>query len=126
MMKKIILVAVLCTVILSPARGDWSYKYWYCPVSWSEAKVYFQIGFKENTDRNSVLYVAGEGSLPDSNEDNTAYLYFEYAHGHLPSSRLPWRSGGDLANIVFDLGLTYSVINIHNITVDEGITHIGN
>jgi hypothetical protein len=126
MKKKIILIAVFCAVLLSPARGFWSYKYWYCPVSWSEAKVYFQVDWTFDPEF-LLIYVAGEGPLPDSNEENTIELPFQYAHGHLPSSRLPWRQrNGDLDKIVFDFGATGHIGDIRIVKVDEGITHIGN
>jgi hypothetical protein len=126
-MKRIILFTVLCTLILSPVRAFWSYKYWYCPVSWSEAMVYFQIGKQEIAGGYAAIYVAGEGPLPDSNENNTITLPFQYAHGHLPSSRLPWRQESDLSRIVYDGGMTYSATgSIFFLRVDEGITRIGN
>jgi hypothetical protein len=128
MNKKLCVFMALCTLILSPARAVWSYKYWYCPVSWSEAKVYFQIGLGEAKGNLSAIYVAGEGPLPDSNEDNTVTLDFQYRYGYLPSSRLPWRKGNsDLSGIVYDFGTTTSTTGtIVSVTVDEGITRIGN
>jgi hypothetical protein len=124
-MKKIILIAVFCAAVFSPARAYWSYKYWYCPVSWSEARVYFQAD--DTVDPEFfILYVGGEGPLPDSNEDNTTTLPFQYALGHLPSSRLPWRKGGDITKIDYGLGYTHTASEIICVEVGEGITHIGN
>ncbi|MDR2691675.1 MAG: leucine-rich repeat protein, partial [Dysgonamonadaceae bacterium] len=126
-MKKIILIAVFCAAVFSPARAYWSYKYWYCPVSWSEAKVYFQ-AYNAVDWEFRPLYVGGEGPLPDSNEDNTTILPFQYALGHLPVSKLPW--GRNIhGNVDVDYGIDgISILgnDFRIVKVDEGITHIGN
>jgi hypothetical protein len=122
MMKKIVLVAVFCAAVLSPVRAcsGWSYKYWYCPVSWSEAKVYFQLYWAQ------ILCVGGEGPLPDSNENNTTELPFQYALGHLSPSCLPW--GVNVNGMLIDYALNWGYLghDMTIVTVDEGITHIGN
>jgi hypothetical protein len=130
-MKKTILFMVFCTVIISPARGKmmsyWSWSYWYCPVSWSEAKVYFQMGYHTPEDNSVTLYVAGEGPLPDSDEGNTVKFSFSYLYGGPYSWVLPWRKGGSTREFGFKGGVhTIEWMATNYVTVDEGITHVGN
>ncbi|MDR2692079.1 MAG: leucine-rich repeat domain-containing protein [Dysgonamonadaceae bacterium] len=132
-MKKIFLFTILCTVILFQAKGQaWSRSYWYSPVSYSEAKVYFQIGWGIPECHSSTVYVAGEGPLPDSNEGNTVkfptvkfpFIDF-YRRDH--SWVLPCREGGKVSGLGFkgETGTANKLI-FRYVTVDEGITHIGN
>ncbi|MDR2691407.1 MAG: leucine-rich repeat domain-containing protein, partial [Dysgonamonadaceae bacterium] len=126
-MKKILLIMVLCTVIIPPARGEygyWSWSYWYCPVSYSEARVYFQVWWGT---AGSNVYVAGEGPLPDSNEGNTKEFPFSYLYGGPYSWALPWRKGGATAEIGYkgQLDPSPASLKIVLVTVDEGITHVG-
>jgi hypothetical protein len=87
-------------------------------------RVYFEIGGTEGKDGYTAIYVAGGEPLPDSNEDNTTYLYFEYAYGHLPSPRLPWRMGSSWTEVAWPS--KGAVGDVTTLTVDEDITHIGN
>jgi hypothetical protein len=130
MNKKLCVLTMLCTVILAPAKaGFWSYRYWYCPASWSEAENYFQIGWDIPDEGTYTLYVGGKGRLPDSNEENTVKIPFsdvEFDHLWIP----PWkcRTGGTTSELKFD-GYTGSSpvgMDIDYVTIEEGITHIGN
>jgi hypothetical protein len=136
MMKKTVLVAVFCTAVFSPAKADligvtyWSYSYWYCPVSYSEAKVYFQTGWHNNKEKTSGVidvYIAGEGPFPDSDEHNTIKFPFSYRFGGPYSWNIPWRKGGTQSEIRFQMQpISHDNLSTVKIIIDEGITHIGN
>jgi hypothetical protein len=141
-MKKTVLIAVFCAAVLSPAKAFlddyneyWSWSYWYCPVSWNDARVYFQLG-EQKSDRaitgKCTIYVAGEGALPNSDEGNTIKFPFSYLYGGPYLWVLPWRKGGDLTNIVLKttihgfLGFLGKRDDIERVYIEEGISSIGN
>jgi hypothetical protein len=130
-MKKIVLFTVFCAAVFFPAKaqnGYWSWSYWYTPVSWSEAKVYFQMGYGEPTGEESTIYIAGEGPLPDSDENNTIKFPFSYIYGGPYSWTLPWRQDGDQSKIGYKgyIGPQPESWYFTDLIIDEGITHIGN
>jgi hypothetical protein len=127
-MKRTILFMALCILILSPAKAldYWSWSYWYSPVSYSEARVYFQVKWASDHEED-LLYVAGEGPLPNSDEGNTVKFPFSYLHGGPYSWVLPWRGGGKVNVLGFKMQAeSPEYLYVDYVTVDEGITHIGN
>jgi hypothetical protein len=130
-MKRTILFTALCTVILFPAKANlWSWAYWYSPISYSEAKVYFQVCWAYDA-RSHTVYVAGEGPLPDSDENNTIKFPFIDFYRRAYSWTLVWR-GGDFCSRFNEINYKMQAepspewLDITIVTVDEGITHIGN
>jgi hypothetical protein len=133
-MKKTVLIAVFCAAVFSPAQGGftggWSWAYWYCPISWSEAKVYWnaKMEYTGGYGGDDALYIAGEGPLPDSNEGNTIKFPFSFLHGGPYQWTLPWREDGPMKEVHWIEGWYYSIeyLYLKYIEVANGITHIGN
>jgi hypothetical protein len=134
-MKKVILIVVMVAAMFQPAKAGWTYKYYYCPVSWSEAKVYFQYYIGTLTlaghivyDEHDEIYIGGEGALPDSNEDNTIEFPFQYLYGHLDPPTIPWRKDAKNHTLLDGgvWGSTHTSNDVYCITIERGITHIGN
>jgi hypothetical protein len=132
-MKKLLLMVAMIAAMFQPAKaqyGLWSWSYYYQPTTWSEAKVYFQVGWGTSTiNHQNILFVGGEGTIPDSNEDNTIELPFSFLHGGPYSWTLPWRNGKTKLNEVGYKGQWMDPspewLYMHHIIVDEGITHVG-
>jgi hypothetical protein len=135
-MKKLLLMIAMVAALFQPAKADlWSWTYYYQPTSWSEAKVWWQEGLLDHFSgyhdpEKYILYVGGEGRLPDSDEKNVYHFPFSYLHGGPYSWTLPWRVDGpsDLVATkdIVDQTSNFKLFEPRMLVVENGITHLGN
>jgi hypothetical protein len=124
-MKKQLLIVAMVAAMFQPTEAVYTWAYYYQPTTWKEAKIWWQI--EMNTVEEKILYIGGEGRLPDSDEDNTYHFPFSYLHGGPYSWVLPWRDDGSFVELTGKYGwINLDWAAMRFIVVYEGITHIGN